>query len=53
MLFIDNLLESEVIEEKDKPYLIKRVLLSKKRQLNILDKFNGEKKEKKIYKLKK
>ena len=53
MLFIDNLLESEVIEEKDKPYLIKRVLLSKKRQLNILDKLNDKKHEKKKYKLKK
>ena len=53
MLFIENLIDSGVIEEKDKPYLMKRVLLSKKRQLNILDKLNGEKKEKKIYKLKK
>lgn len=54
-LFINNLLESEVIEEKDKPYLLKKVYLSKRRQLKLFDKVNEEKKDnkKKIYKLKK
>ena len=54
-LFINNLLESEVIEEKDKKYLLKKVYLSKRRQLKLLDKVNEVNKDNpnKTYKLKK
>lgn len=55
ILFMDNLIESEILEGKDRKYLLKKILLSKRRQLKLLDKVNEVKKDNthKTYKLKK